>query len=113
PSPDRQVIGALADDMNTAAALARMHEIVSEGGTVGAEAALLGVSLSQQGADLSPLVDGLLTARKDARAARDFARADAIRDGLIAAGIEVRDGPEGTDWSPGPSVDRAALEALL
>ena len=41
-----------------------------------------------------------------------FARADAIRDGLVAAGIEVRDTPDGAEWSPGARVDRAALDAL-
>ncbi len=40
-----------------------------------------------------------LTARKEARAAKDFARSDAIRDELTAAGVEVMDGdPLGWDW---------------
>jgi cysteinyl-tRNA synthetase len=40
----------------------------------------------------------LLTARNEARAARDWARADALRDQLAAAGVEVKDGPGGTTW---------------
>ncbi len=40
----------------------------------------------------------LLAARGAARAARDWARADALRDELAAAGIEVADGPGGTTW---------------
>jgi cysteinyl-tRNA synthetase len=44
-------------------------------------------------------VDALLLARKDARAAKDFAASDAIRDELAAAGVEVMDGdPLGWDW---------------
>lgn len=44
-------------------------------------------------------VDALLAARKDARAAKDFAASDAIRDELAAAGVEVMDGdPLGWDW---------------
>jgi cysteinyl-tRNA synthetase len=43
-------------------------------------------------------VEGLLTARADARKAKDFARADAIRGELTALGVEVLDTPAGTDW---------------
>ncbi len=38
--------------------------------------------------------------REEARAAKDFARADEIRDGLAALGWEVRDSAEGAGWSP-------------
>lgn len=39
--------------------------------------------------------------RRDARAAKDFARSDAIRDELAALGVEVMDGdPLGWDWRP-------------
>jgi cysteinyl-tRNA synthetase len=40
-----------------------------------------------------------LDARRRVRAAKDFATSDAIRDGLAAAGIEVRDTPDGAEWS--------------
>jgi cysteinyl-tRNA synthetase len=44
-------------------------------------------------------IEAYLAARKDARAAKDFARSDAIRDELAAAGVEVMDGdPLGWDW---------------
>ena len=48
--------------------------------------------------DLQKFVEGKLEERKKARAARDFARADSIRDELVAAGIEIKDGPSGTSW---------------
>jgi cysteinyl-tRNA synthetase len=42
-----------------------------------------------------------LSERKDARAAKDFATSDRIRDELAAAGVEVMDGdPLGWDWRP-------------
>ena len=37
-------------------------------------------------------------ARTRARGARDWATADALRDRLMAAGVELRDGGDGTDW---------------
>ncbi len=44
-------------------------------------------------------IEAALAARKEARAAKDFARSDSIRDDLIAKGVEVMDGdPLGWDW---------------
>ena len=44
-------------------------------------------------------IESALDARKEARAAKDFAKSDAIRDDLIAKGVEVMDGdPLGWDW---------------
>jgi len=46
-------------------------------------------------------IEAKLAERKEARAAKDFARSDAIRDELTAAGVEVMDGdPLGWDWRP-------------
>ncbi len=59
--------------------------------------------LAQDGArDPRDVVGGyvelLLQVRESARAAKDFATADAVRAGLAQAGVEVRDGSDGTDW---------------
>lgn len=48
---------------------------------------------------LDALIAGQLAARQEARAARDFAKADAIRDALSAAGITIEDGPQGSSWT--------------
>jgi cysteinyl-tRNA synthetase len=53
---------------------------------------------ASQDADLQKFVEEKLEERKKARAERDFARADSIRDELVAAGIEIKDGPSGTSW---------------
>ena len=47
---------------------------------------------------IDELVGGLVEARDAARANRDFATADRIRDRLAAAGVEVRDGSDGSTW---------------
>jgi hypothetical protein len=47
---------------------------------------------------VGPFVEALLDLRATARAARDFATSDRVRDCLVAAGIEVRDTPDGVTW---------------
>ena len=48
---------------------------------------------------LDALIAEQLRARAEARKAKDFAKADAIRDALNAAGIAIEDGPQGSTWS--------------
>jgi len=48
---------------------------------------------------LSRIVEGLLAERQQARAEKDFARADAARDRLSQAGIVVEDTPNGPQWT--------------
>jgi cyanophycinase-like exopeptidase len=62
-----------------------------------AGAAVLG--LRDMRAVLGPVVRVALDARQQARDARDYAMSDAIRDGLVAAGIDVRDTPDGMEWT--------------
>lgn len=47
---------------------------------------------------ITPLVEMLLDERLKARAAKDWAASDRIRDGLAAAGIRVKDRKDGSDW---------------
>ena len=44
-------------------------------------------------------IDALIAERNAAKKARDFARSDAIRDQLLAAGVVLEDTREGTRWS--------------
>ncbi|MFI5260038.1 MAG: hypothetical protein ACHQ01_10595, partial [Candidatus Limnocylindrales bacterium] len=52
---------------------------------------------------IRPFVQALLTERVRAREAREWAAADAIRDRLLAAGIELHDSPDGTTWELRPT----------
>ena len=105
---------ALADDFNTPKAMAEVFELVGEANReeVGRDEAsevlaemlaLVGLSsLTQpdEGAEADEGAAKLLEERQAARAAKDFARADEIRDELAALGWEVRDGAEGAKLVP-------------
>lgn len=118
--PDPAVIAALSDDLNTAGAIASLHELASKGDAAAllASARMLGLLLpemgdwAEAGADVSAMIESLLTARSEARAARDFERADTIRDGFKDAGVEVKDTPQGAEWSLSAGFDAAKLSEL-
>jgi cysteinyl-tRNA synthetase len=58
-------------------------------------------------------IDALLIARAEARKAKDFAKADAIRKGLDAAGVVVMDRPgRPTEWELGADFDAAKLAGI-
>ncbi len=99
---------ALADDFNTPEARAVLFEWVAEAnrrldagervgpGRVGEMLEALGLEgLLEAEAEAPEELQRLAGERDEARAARDFARADEIRDELAAAGWEIRDTPEG------------------
>jgi len=110
------VEAALCDDLNTPQALAELSQLADaarHAGSAEAKAALLGggalLGLLQQAPQAwfqrgentidAAHVEALLQQRRDARAARDFARADAIRDELGAMGVLIEDSAQGTRWS--------------
>ncbi|MCH3973739.1 cysteine--tRNA ligase [Bifidobacterium tibiigranuli] len=67
-------------------------------GDAGNGSAAAGAGVSEHKA-LDTLITEQLDARAQARKAKDFAKADAIRDALNAAGITIEDGPQGSTWS--------------
>lgn len=111
---------AISDDLNTPIALTLLEEAAAmkkidaaqKRGLVEAMDAVLGLqilSLGREELRVRPAsatiseeeIASILTQRKAARAEKDFAKSDALRDELIAKGIEVMDGdPLGWDWQP-------------
>jgi len=112
----RDLLAALGDDLNTARALACLHTLMTQVNTAldqgGISATIrqdLEAALAEADAVLAVLpqreesasdaeVQGLVDERTAARAARDFARADTIRDELTARGVILEDTPHGTVW---------------
>ena len=116
PVPEK-IEAALCDDLNTPQALAELAVLADaarQERTPAAKAALLGggalLGLLQQNPEDwfqraggstvdAARVEALLEERRAARAARDFARADAIRAELTGMGVVIEDGADGTRWS--------------
>ncbi len=99
---DPGVAEAMADDLNTPLAIARLGAL-EDGAVLKASAGLLGLlTMSSddwfRGDGDSTTIDAQIAARTAAKAARDFAESDRIRDALKADGILVEDGPGGTTW---------------
>jgi hypothetical protein len=80
-----------------------LGEVAAGGGEVGLRAIAELVRLAESGGpgliDPAVLVEGVLKARREARSAGQYQLADELRDALVAAGIEVHDGPDGATWS--------------
>ena len=85
----------LDDDFNTPEALALMHDWRRRGRYGELRRALALFGLATEAVSAPPAVVDLAEARRAARAAKDFAGADQLRDAILALGWEVRDEPDG------------------
>ena len=114
--PSSKVMDALSDDLNMPQAIAALHglrNLAAAGddkarGKFAASLRMLGF-LSESAADWSgrkqqssgidaAKIDGLISDRTAARARKDFAESDRIRDELAAMGVAIKDSKDGTTW---------------
>lgn len=127
--PDQKVVDLLADDLNTAGALMRLHAMAKdiganpqkechiEKGVFLSSARLLGILTEELGGwdkanvDLSALAEKLSILRAQAMETKDFAAVDAMKSMLLGAGVEVRMSKTGVALEAGPAFDAAKLEA--
>ena len=105
--PDAAFVARLADDLNVPGAIARLHELADagEGGALAAGLEMLGLERGAMEAAFAPREMGegdvpeeakaILAARDAARARKDYAEADRIRDALGARGAAIVDTPDG------------------
>jgi cysteinyl-tRNA synthetase len=120
------------DDFGTPGALAALFGLVGavnrarDAGVAGAPfeaaqarlvelAGVLGFRLAAEGgaratADAAPFVALLVELRDEARAARDWALSDRLRDRLAALGVQLEDTPGGTEWRPAAPVPEPGAE---
>ncbi|KAA3519547.1 cysteine--tRNA ligase [Agrobacterium vitis] len=100
-APDQSVLDALADDLNTVAAVQALHALASAANSdpsklpsFVASAALLGLTpkKAEVNEDLSAAIDALVEMRLEMLKTKNFAEADKIRDDLLAKGIQLKDG---------------------
>jgi cysteinyl-tRNA synthetase len=116
--PPQSVLLALDDDINTPEAIAGLHELRDIAQQMQGEAKLRAIASLKAAGKLMGLfeseprawfqsaavgpsaeeIERLIGERASARKAKDFARADAIRDDLLNKGIVLEDGPSGATW---------------
>ncbi|SCX29846.1 Cysteine-tRNA ligase [Agrobacterium sp. DSM 25558] len=101
--PDQAVLDALADDLNTVAAVQALHALAQAANAdpekltaFAASAALLGVLPKKAEVDgaIADAIDSLVAMRLEMLKAKNFAEADRIRDELSAKGIQLKDGKD-------------------
>ncbi|WP_339112947.1 cysteine--tRNA ligase [Thioclava sp. GXIMD2076] len=118
PAAAPSVIDALADDLNTAGAIAALHAL-GDPAELKASAQMLGLLLDDMGAwaeapvvDLSAYAEHLAALRASAMETKDFAPVDAMKQALVAAGVEVRMSKAGVELLPAVGFAPEKLPAL-
>lgn len=117
-APD-DFVACIADDLNTAGAMALLQNYGNDHEVAGA-LNLLGIALSKAldqdsraaAQSLGAWTDQLIIIRAAAMVSKDFSAVDALKAALVAAGVEVRMSKTGVELVPGPDFDPARLEAL-
>ena len=126
---DSDVVAIVADDLNTAGALTKLHAMAKEiaanpqkdcfyeKGVMLGSARFLGLLTDELGGwdaavDLSVFEAKLSDLRANAMQTKDFSHVDAMKTALTKAGVEVRMSKAGVELVPGAGFDAAKLEGL-
>ncbi len=133
-APDQAVVDALADDLNTPLAIARLHELfkgaetdedlanfketlallgLGEKHNLGASQAFSGIMAKAQFPELLTLSANLEAARGEAMQTKDFSEVDKLKAAYLEAGLEVRMSKAGIEILRGDKFDPSKLEGLL
>ncbi|MBR9864017.1 MAG: cysteine--tRNA ligase [Rhodobacteraceae bacterium] len=119
--PTQSVLDALADDLNTAGALAEMHQLSHADDVAGLRGGLSALGLlngdipdwaSDRDPMLGTLEAKMTVLRSKAMETKDFAEVDALKSALTEAGVSVRMSKEGVSLEPAVGFDAAKLEGL-
>ncbi|MBY6120003.1 cysteine--tRNA ligase [Mameliella alba] len=115
------VLNALADDLNTAAAISELHQLSHANDQPSLRSSLKIMGFMDNGIpewvqgpelDLLPFAERLERLRAQAMQSKDFSEVDRMKQALIEAGVEVRMSKAGVDLVPGAGFDAAKLEGL-
>lgn len=118
---DDRIINALADDLNTPAALTICHQLSTQGDASALTAALMFLGLMNKAApawasapafDFAPLAARFSEIRTEAMESKDFALVDTMKAALLDAGVEVRMSKDGVELIAGPDFDETKLPNL-
>jgi len=103
--PSEALLDALADDLNTPAAIAHLHGLAQSEGAAAQlwrDAEFLGLDLvtpkPELGDEFKSRVEHLIEERLAARRARDWATSDRLRGELESLGVALKDSKDGTTW---------------
>jgi cysteinyl-tRNA synthetase len=117
---DKNILEALADDLNTPKVISILNSLVKEysqdsginkkdiAETIKASCNLIGILnedpsgwFERDSKDLDiELIENLMQQRNQAKSNKDFAKADSIRDELVSLGVEILDSQDGSSWKP-------------
>jgi cysteinyl-tRNA synthetase len=120
-APGQAVIDALKDDLNTAGAIAELHQLSLAGDTGTLRCSLQFLGLMRQETpgwakaktvDLTAFENLLASAREAAMQTKDFAEVDRLKSALLDAGVEVQMSKTGVALTAKPEFDPTKLEAL-
>ena len=113
------LLASLADDLNTAGAIAELHRLATAGevGALKASAEMIGLLNDDMGAwakgqDMSAYEAMLFEARQTAMQTKDFSDVDRLKAAFVEAGLEVRMSKEGVELVPSAGFDLSKLEGL-